>query len=262
MIRLGKHLLIALVCVGSAACTTVQQPTEGDPFEGFNRSVDGFNQEFDQLVAKPLAQTYEKNVAWEFRACITNFFGNLEDVGSAVNNLLQGKFKAAFTDTCRVVVNTTVGLLGLVDAASEMGLEKTDEDFGQTLGYWGVGSGPYLVLPFLGPSSLRDLSGRLVDGQVSPLSNHEPVDERLIATGVDAVDTRARLLPATDLVDRVALDKYSFVRDAYLARRESQVRDGQPAVEEELEKEASQKQDNSINLVESQVLATQDEVVE
>lgn len=233
MMQVSKYLLMALICVGSAACTTVQQPTEGDPFEGFNRSVDSFNQGFDRMIAKPVAQGYQKNVAWEFRTCVTNFFGNLEDVGSAVNNLFQGKFKSAFTDTCRVVLNTTVGLLGLVDAASEMGLEKTDEDFGQTLGVWGVGSGPYLVLPFFGPSSLRDLSGRVVDGQIDPLSNHEPVDERLVATGVDAVDTRARLLPATDFVDRVALDKYSFVRDAYLACRESQIRDGRQVDEED-----------------------------
>lgn len=242
MIQLSKYFIMVLICAGSAACTTVQQPTEGDPFESFNRSVDGFNQSFDRMIAKPVAQGYQKNVAWEFRTCVTNFFGNLEDVGSAVNNLFQGKFKSAFTDTCRVLINTTVGMAGLVDAASELGLEKTDEDFGQTLGYWGVGSGPYLVLPFYGPSSLRDLGGRVVDSYFDPLANHEPVDERLVATGVDAVDTRARLLPATDFVDRVALDKYSFVRDAYLARRESQIRDGRQVEDDRDDIEDEQQQ--------------------
>ncbi|MDX1668882.1 MAG: VacJ family lipoprotein [Limnobacter sp.] len=221
-----KLLMLACIGLSSAACTTVQEPTQGDPFESFNRSVHDFNEGFDRAIAKPVAKGYEDVVAWEFRTCVTNFFNNLDDVSSAVNNLLQGKIKAAFTDTCRVVINSTVGILGLADAASEFGLERTNEDFGQTLGYWGVSSGPYLVLPFLGPSSMRDLTGQVVDGFVEPLPNHEPVDERLVATAVDAVDTRARLLPATDLVDRIALDKYSFIRDAYLARRESQARDG------------------------------------
>lgn len=221
-----KFLLLACIGFSSAACTTIQEPTEGDPFEGFNRSVHDFNEGFDKVVAKPVAKGYEDVVAWEFRTCVTNFFNNLDDVSSAVNNLLQGKFKSAFTDTCRVVVNSTVGILGLADAASEFGIERTNEDFGQTLGYWGVPSGPYLVLPFFGPSSMRDLTGQVADSFVEPLPNHEPVDERVVATAIDAVDTRARLLPATDLVDRIALDKYSFIRDAYLARRESQVRDG------------------------------------
>lgn len=219
---------LGMVVVAVSACTTVKNPTPSDPLEGFNRSVDSFNQVVDRVALKPAAQGYNAVVPEEIRGCVTNFFANLDDVASSLNNLLQLKPKAAFTDMCRVVLNTTVGLLGLVDVATQLGIERTNEDFGQTLGYWGVGPGPYLVVPFLGPSTVRDLPARFVDSQVDPLSNHEPVDERLVATAVDAVDTRARLIPATDLVDRVALDKYSFVRDAFLARRASQIRDGKP----------------------------------
>lgn len=223
-----RLLGLGMVVVAASACTTVKNPTPTDPLEGFNRSVDSFNQVVDRVALKPAAKGYNAVVPEEIRGCVTNFFANLDDVASSLNNLLQLKPKRAFTDMCRVVLNSTVGLLGLVDVATQFGIERTNEDFGQTLGYWGVGSGPYLVVPFLGPSSVRDFPARFVDNQVDPLANHEPVDERLIATGVDVVDTRARLIPATDLVDRVALDKYSFVRDAFLARRASQIRDGKP----------------------------------
>lgn len=229
---------MAAVVALAGACSTVKTPSPADPFEGFNRSVDGFNQVIDQVAIKPVAQGYTSVVPPEIRGCVTNFFANLDDVNSAINNLLQAKPKRAFTDICRFAINSTLGLFGLVDIATEFGLERTGEDFGQTLGYWGFGSGPYLVLPFFGPSSLRDFPGRVVDSQLSLLPKHEPVDERNVATAVDVVDTRARLIPATDLVDRVALDKYSFVRDAFLARRASQVRDGAPeAADRELDDE-------------------------
>jgi phospholipid-binding lipoprotein MlaA len=223
-----RLLGLGIVVLAVSACTTVKNPSPTDPLEGFNRSMDSFNQVVDRVALKPAAQGYNAVVPEEIRGCVTNFFANLDDVASSLNNLLQLKPKRAFTDMCRVVLNSTVGLLGLVDVATQFGIERTNEDFGQTLGYWGVGPGPYLVVPFLGPSSVRDLPARFVDSQVDPLSNHEPVDERVVATAVDVVDTRARLIPATDLVDRVALDKYSFVRDAFLARRASQIRDGKP----------------------------------
>ncbi|MDH4396005.1 MAG: VacJ family lipoprotein [Limnobacter sp.] len=223
-----RLLSLGIVVLAVSACATVKNPSPTDPLESFNRPVDSFNQMVDRVALKPVAQGYNAVVPEEIRGCVTNFFANLDDIASSLNNLLQLKPKRALTDMCRVVLNSTVGLLGLVDVATQFGIERTNEDFGQTLGYWGVGSGPYLVVPFLGPSSVRDLPARFVDSQVDPLSNHEPVDERLVATAVDAVDTRARLIPATDLVDRVALDKYSFVRDAFLARRASQVRDGKP----------------------------------
>lgn len=233
MNHLKVFFMIALTSFLVGGCATVQTPAESDPLESVNRSVLKFNQKVDDVVLKPVAQGYTDYVAPEFRTCVANFFANLEGVNSAVNNVLQGKFAAAVNDTCRVLLNSTVGLLGLVDAASELGFPKKDEeDFGQTLGYWGLGAGPYLVLPFFGPTTLRDFTGRLVDGFIDPLANHKPVNERLVAKSTDVVDTRARLLPATNLVDRVALDRYSFIRDAYLARRESQIRDGMPAEKE------------------------------
>lgn len=220
-------LLVAVVGVASG-CASVANRNPADPLEGFNRRVDGFNQAVDSFALRPIAKGYVDTVPPEVRMCVGNFFSNLGDVKNVLNNVLQLKPKAAFNDMCRIAINSTIGILGLVDVASELGFQKHDEDFGQTLGYWGVGSGPYLVLPILGPSTIRDFPARILDRQVDPLAQHDPVNERNVGIVTDAVDKRARLLPATDLVDRVALDKYSFVRDAYLARRASQIRDGAP----------------------------------
>lgn len=252
-VRKLRVFFVLLVVSMASACTTMRAPSDTDPLEGFNRSIDSFNEAVDQGVGKPLARGYNNYVAPEFRTCIANFFANLDDLGIAVNNLLQGKPKDALSDLCRVAINSTVGLLGLVDVASDFGFEKHDEDFGQTLGVWGVGPGPYVVLPFFGPSNLRDAFGRVVDGTVDPLGNHRPVDERNVARFIDVVDTRARLLPATDLVDRVALDKYSFVRNAYLARRASQIRDGRP--EEEQEEEVTSDKSSMLNMPEGMVIS-------
>ncbi len=233
MNSLNVLLILTFTSSLTVGCASIETSTPGDPLESINRPIHKFNSQVDKAVLKPVAQGYTNLVAPEFRSCVGNFFANLDDVNSTVNHLLQGKLVGAFNDACRVVLNSTVGLFGLVDAASELGFRKTnDEDFGQTLGYWGVGSGPYLVVPFYGPSTLRDFTGRLVDGFLDPLANHKPVDERLVGTAVNVVDTRARLMPATDLVDRIALDSYSFVRDAYLSRRASQIRDGKPEDEE------------------------------
>lgn len=231
--QFGRLVLFSGFLALAAGCTSVRAPSDADPFEGFNRGVDSFNQTVDKVALKPVAQGYDKYVPGAVKSCVGNFFSNLNDISIAVNNLLQGKFKEAGSDICRFAINTTVGVLGLTDPASGMGFQKHDEDFGQTLGYWGVGSGPYLVLPLLGPSTIRDTAGRVVDNPMDPLAQHTPVDERNSAIAVKAVDKRAELLPATNLVDRVALDKYSFVRDAYLASRASKIRDGKPAPEDE-----------------------------
>ncbi|EDM85118.1 MULTISPECIES: VacJ family lipoprotein [unclassified Limnobacter] len=223
-----KVILLLGVLGLSTACTSMRAPSESDPLEGFNRSVDGFNQVVDKAVVKPLAQGYDKVTPPEIKTVIGNFFSNLDDISVAVNNLLQGKPKAAGSDITRFALNTTIGIVGLADVATELGFQKNDEDFGQTLGVWGMGSGPYLVLPLLGPSTLRDAPARFVDAPLDPLYHYDNVRVRNSLLVVNVVNTRARLLPATDLVERVALDQYAFVRDAYLKRRASLVRDGAP----------------------------------
>lgn len=223
-----KVILLLGVLGLSTACTSMRAPSESDPLEGFNRSVDGFNQVVDKAVVKPLAQGYDKVTPPEIKTVIGNFFSNLDDISVAVNNLLQGKPKAAGSDITRFALNTTIGIVGLADVATELGFQKNDEDFGQTLGVWGMGSGPYLVLPLLGPSTLRDAPARFVDAPLDPLYHYDNVRVRNSLLVVNVVNTRARLLPATDLIERVALDQYAFVRDAYLKRRASLVRDGAP----------------------------------
>ena len=206
----------------------MRAPSEADPLEGFNRSVDGFNQVVDKAVVKPVAQGYDRVTPPEVKMVVRNFFSNLDDVRVAVNNLLQGKPKDAGSDITRFALNTTIGIVGFADVATELGFQKNDEDFGQTLGVWGVGQGPYLILPFLGPSTLRDGSARFVSASLDPLYHYDNVRARNSLVLLSAVSARARLLPATDLVERVALDQYAFVRDAYLKRRASLVRDGAP----------------------------------
>ncbi len=232
--------LLALVAVWLlAGCTTLEGPTDPeDPFESFNRSMYSFNETVDEYALKPVAEGYTAITPTPVRKGVGNFFSNLDDVVVIFNDLLQLKVGQFFSDVGRVVVNSTVGIYGLIDWASDMGLEKHDEDFGQTLGYWGVSSGPYLVLPFIGPSSVRDTGGILVDRDtVNPISKevHEgtPIPDRagdanLGLTLIDVVDTRARLLGAGRVLGIAALDEYIFLRDAYLQRRENLVYDGNP----------------------------------
>jgi phospholipid-binding lipoprotein MlaA len=216
-----------------------------DPWEALNRKVFAFNDVVDVNLLQPVARTYEAVVPPLVRAGVSNFFGNLGDAWSAVNHLLQGKAQAGVEMSVRFMVNSTVGLFGILDPASEMGgLERRSEDFGQTLGRWGVGPGPYLVLPLLGPSTLRDASALPVDFQASPTSLISDANVRLGLTGVNLVQVRAGLLGSTKLLDQVAMDKYSFLRDAFLSRRRSLVYDGDPPEEPEepepaLEKKAA-----------------------
>jgi phospholipid-binding lipoprotein MlaA len=228
LVSIRKVILLLSVLGLSTACTSMRAPSEADPLEGFNRSVDGFNQVVDKAVVKPVAQGYDRVTPPEVKMVVRNFFSNLDDVRVAVNNLLQGKPKDAGSDITRFALNTTIGIVGFADVATELGFQKNDEDFGQTLGVWGVGQGPYLILPFLGPSTLRDGSARFVSASLDPLYHYDNVRARNSLVLLSAVSARARLLPATDLVERVALDQYAFVRDAYLKRRASLVRDGAP----------------------------------
>jgi phospholipid-binding lipoprotein MlaA len=207
------------VIVGSALIN----PT--DPWESWNRKVFSFNDTVDKFVLKPVAKAYVAVVPKPVRSGVNNFYGNVSDAWSAVNNMLQGKFSNGVQDVLRVSTNTLFGLVGLFDVASDLGLEKQGEDFGQTLGVWGLGTGPYMVLPLLGPSSLRDTSALPLDRLISP-SLAFSGRAAYSLTGLGAVKERANLLDATQLLDQMALDRYSFVRDAYLQRRRSLVYDG------------------------------------
>jgi phospholipid-binding lipoprotein MlaA len=199
-----------------------------DPWESWNRKVYAFNDTIDVAVLKPVAQAYEATVPALVRTGVSNVLGNIRDVWSAANQLLQGKLQDGVEMGMRVLTNSFFGLGGVLDPASEMGLKRRSEDFGQTLGRWGVGPGPFLMLPLLGPSTARDAVGSLADRQVGPAALPPTTPGRLAVTAVEAVDVRTRLLAAGALLDQVALDRYSFLRDAYLAARQDAVYDGAP----------------------------------
>jgi phospholipid-binding lipoprotein MlaA len=199
-----------------------------DPWENWNRKVFSFNDAIDEAVLKPVATAYQKVVPQFVRTGVTNFFGNFSDLWSAVNNLLQGKFEAGASDIMRVGTNTVFGIGGLFDVASEAGIERHNEDFGQTLGRWGFSSGPYIVWPLFGPSTLRDTVGLPLDLYASPMISVRSAEVRWGVATLGFINARANLLGATNLLDDVALDRYSFVRDAYLQRRRSLVYDGDP----------------------------------
>ncbi len=221
----------ALCALALSACASAPTRDNGmarDPLEPFNRSVYAFNDALDKAVIKPAAKGYEAVVPGPVRGMVGNFFGNLRDVWTAANQVLQGKPREAFSDISRVAVNSTFGFFGIADVASEMGLEKHEEDFGQTLGVWGVPAGPYLVLPFFGPSSIRDGIARVPDFYADPLLalNSDGLRNNLWLTRV--LDTRVRLFPAERLLQGAALDQYSFTRDAWVQRRRNQIYDGNP----------------------------------
>ncbi|MCW5624244.1 MAG: VacJ family lipoprotein [Burkholderiales bacterium] len=193
-----------------------------------NRSIYKYNDVADRYAMKPIAVTYTKIVPQFMRTGVRNFFSNIDDLFVVINDVLQLKGTHAAQDSVRLVANTVFGGLGFVDVASMRGIPKRSEDFGQTLGYWGVPSGPYLVLPLLGPSSMRDGPARLVDAYYDPVWWIDNVRLRNSIVGVGLVNLRANLLPAEQLLDEASMDRYSFLRDAYLARRESLVYDGDP----------------------------------
>lgn len=229
---LAKNIaLIAAVASLMGACAT--SGNLRDPIEGFNRVVFGFNEGVDKAVVKPVAKGYDTVVPSPVRTGVSNFFGNVADVFIAVNNLLQGKPGEAVGDAGRVIVNSTVGILGLFDVASEMGLEKHDEDFGQTFGRWGIDSGAYLVLPILGPSTMRDATCRILDIYADPVGDVSRVATRNALIVTRGVSDRAVLLPGDKVIEEAALDKYSYVRDFYLQRRRNLIYDGNPPREKE-----------------------------
>jgi len=209
-----------------AGCATSGNPK--DPIEGFNRAMFAFNEGLDTAVIRPVAVGYDAVLPGPVRTGVTNFFGNVADVFIGVNNILQGKLPEGLGDFGRVAINTTVGLLGVIDVASEVGLEKHDEDFGQTFGRWGVGNGAYVVLPVFGSRTARDTVGLVLDWKTDPVTNMDPVRNRNALTVLRVVNTRADLLPADKVIEEAALDKYSYLRDGYLQRRRNLVYDGNP----------------------------------
>ena len=227
--RICSVVLAAAVLGGLSGCaTTADNPK--DPFEGFNRAMFTVNEGID-VVVKPVAQGYDAAAPLPVKAGIGNFFGNLWDVLTAFNNLLQGKGGDGVSDIGRVLINSTIGIGGVFDVASEMGLEKHVEDFGQTLGKWGVDAGPYFYWPIIGPRTTRDTFGWAVDSYMDPVWNVPDVPVRNTMVGVLYIDLRANLLPTDKIVDEAAFDKYNYIRDAYLQYRMNQIDDGNAKIE-------------------------------
>ena len=228
MMRWARNLVIGLLLCGAAGCATTPGSDARDPLEGFNRAMFSFNDGFDQAIGKPIATAYKEVLPNPVRTWVRNFFANLYDVWTGFNNLLQGKPADTVTDWARFAINTTIGLFGINDVATDIGLEKHEEDLGQTLGRWGMDDGAYLVWPFFGPSSMRDTAGALGDFYVDPVIRHRPKGVRGVIWATRAISKRADLLDASRILEEAALDKYVFTRDAYLQRRRSQVYDGNP----------------------------------
>jgi phospholipid-binding lipoprotein MlaA len=220
------RILIVLAAAALTGCAT-HPNNPADPFESFNRGAYAFNDTLDKAIVKPVAQGYNKAMPDTGKSMVINFFSNLDDVIVTANDLLQFKFKQGFADAMRVLVNSTVGIGGLIDVAS-MNLDKNNEDFGQTLGYWGIRSGPYLVIPILGPSSFRDTVGDIGDSQFSQISHIKHIPSRNQMYLAKGIKRRAQLLENEGLLDGTIIDRYAYIRDAYLQRRENLVYDGNP----------------------------------
>ena len=224
MPALWRALALAAFAASLTGCATMG---EKDPYEKYNRQMFAFNDAVDTHALKPAATAYKKILPSFVQTGVSNFFYNLSDVWSSANNLMQGKGERGLSDITRVVINSTFGLAGLIDIASDAGLPRHSEDFGQTLGYWGVPSGPYLMLPLLGPSTLRDAAGLPLDIAADPWGYGVSSRARNVGVVVRAVDQRAVLLDASNLMEAAALDRYEFIRDGFLQQRKSKVFDGE-----------------------------------
>jgi phospholipid-binding lipoprotein MlaA len=229
-----KFVFILFTTLLITGCASAPNSNPKDPFESYNRSVYKFNESLDKNILKPVAKGYNYILPDPVKIMIHNFFSNLDDVGVTLNDFLQLKFRQGASDGIRVIFNTTFGIGGLINVTSR--LEKHNEDFGQTLGYWGVGSGPYLMLPFFGPSSIRDGIGLYGDGLTSVIINTPDVTLRYSAYAVNVIHERAGLMEQEKVLDDVA-DRYAFIRDFYIARRQSLVYDGNPPREKHIDVE-------------------------
>ncbi|QQZ43982.1 VacJ family lipoprotein [Pseudomonas sp. SK3(2021)] len=218
-----SNRLAQLICAGMLLVPVLAHAAEDDPWESINRPIFTFNDTIDTYALKPLAKGYQAVTPQFLEDGIHNFFRNIGDVGNLANDILQAKPHAAAVDTARLLMNTTIGVAGFFDVSTKMGLQRNDEDFGQTLGYWGVGSGPYVMLPFFGPSTLRDAPAKYVDSFTDGYRYVNDVPVRNSVFALEVVDTRASLLSSEKLISG---DKYTFIRNAYLQNREFKVKDG------------------------------------
>ena len=218
-------MLAALVLGG---CATQRSPHPDDPWEGYNRAIFAFNDRVDKAVLKPLATGYDTVAPLPVKVGVGNFFGNLGDIWTGINNLLQGKGRDGGTDAARVLINTTLGIFGVFDIASEMGIEKHDEDLGQTFAVWGASSGPYFVVPFFGPNTIRSTVALPFDLRGTSLVRPEDIAVRNSLTGLRLVHKRWTLLGADRAVEEGSLDRYGYIRDFYLQQRRYEIFDGNP----------------------------------
>ncbi len=224
--------LTAVAALVLGGCASFRNAAPGDPLEPINRGIFSFNSTFDHYLFKPIAKGYDAAVPNPVKKGVSNVFQNASDAQSIVSDALQLKGAKMGDDLGRVMINTTFGLGGIFDLATPMGIERGNEDLGQTLGYWGIGAGPYVVIPFLGPSSARDLVGRYGDGKIDPVALVSSVPVRNSLMGARVVDARVSLFAAEALMNQAALDRYTFMRSAYLQRRQSLVLDGKRPKEE------------------------------
>ncbi|ACV26410.1 MlaA family lipoprotein [Kangiella koreensis] len=230
------RLILVIAVLTLSACATTDSTNPKDPYEEYNRGVWEFNRAIDKAILKPTAEGYQAITPDPIEKGISNFFSNLGEIETIINDILQAKFGKAGRDTGRFLINSTLGLAGFLDPAAEMGLEKEEEDFGQTLAAWGFDSGPYLMLPFIGPSTARDGIGFAVDkvALYSPYDEMNDTQTEWSLRALDLIQTRAQLLPLEEQLEQ-ALDEYSLVRDAYLQRREFLIYDGRPPIEDDCE---------------------------
>jgi phospholipid-binding lipoprotein MlaA len=223
-----KRALLTASAVAFVSSPLMAETNPNDPYEGFNRTMFSVNEVVDSVIAKPLAKGYDAAVPLPVKASVGNMFGNAGDLWIGANDAMQGKLGDAGVDFSRLLINSTLGIFGLFDVASELGFDKHEEDFGQTLAVWGVRDGGYLFWPVIGPRTVRDTAGFAVDSSVDPVRRMGPVSARNSMLAVRLVDVRASLLPADKIVEEAAIDKYAYIRDAYLQRRRNQIFDGRP----------------------------------
>lgn len=225
--HLSLLLIIGIALFSLGCATTTPDGDVNDPIESVNRNIYNFNEGFDKVIFKPMAKGYQK-LPGPVQTGTHNFFSNLNDVVVVVNGALQFKVEQFSSDALRLSVNTVFGIFGLIDMGTPMGLPKHEESFADTLGYWGVASGPYIVLPILGPSSLRDAPSLVVDYFMHPLSLVSPNSATVALASAEAIDARADLLKTTDFRDQLALDPYIFTRESYYQWRQNRIYDGEP----------------------------------
>ena len=225
-LRVLALALATLVLSGCATYSGNSMSDSNDPWQTVNRPVFAVNDAFDQALFKPLAKGYDAITPQPVKTGVTNFFSNLNEIDNALNNLFQGKPNQFGTSIGRLAINSTIGLAGLIDVASYMGLSHAPEDLGQTFGALGAGAGPYVVLPLLGSSSVRDMPGRILSMYLNPLAWLDDVSFRNIMVGVNAVDSRSNLLAKEDIASEISDDKYTLYKDAYLEQREFDIADG------------------------------------